>query len=121
VRCPVINPPSPLSLSGPVLAPFGWRCLAKECGIPLAPITIDSDRRVATRNRESLEVTVVGRQVVEPTGTIADDYALRLARHAGVVHLRATCLPPEWGIAYASAVPDVSSSATRSALAELVA
>jgi hypothetical protein len=121
LRCRVINPPSPLSLSGPVLAPFGWRRLAEQCGIPLAPMAIDSDRRTARCSADGVEVTVVGGEVLEPTRTVADDYALRLARHAGMIHLRAICRPPQWGIVHASAIPDVSRSVTRSALAELVA
>jgi hypothetical protein len=116
LRCPVVNPPSPLSLSGPVLNPFGWRALAAGCRLPLAAGVLDSDRPESHRTSNADTVTVLGGRVIHSAGPRADGYALRLAAHAGVVHLRAAFRGPDAEFVSAASVPDAGDERTRVAL-----
>lgn len=119
LACPVIGRPSPLSLNGPVLGPLGWRHLALRAGLALAPLELDTEDLEAGSPvplASQIAVTVVDGRAVTPSGTPADEYAVRLGRHAAVEHLRAWFTHADARFAGATAVPDSGCEATRAAI-----
>jgi hypothetical protein len=125
LTCPVINRATATSLSGPFLNPFGWRRLARSLGIAVADIEVRSDAfvnpLVVTAGRESIEVVCLGDRVISPSDTVADAHTRSLARHAGVEYLRALFVrDANGGLEYLTAhtTPDVTSAATRAAIAD---
>lgn len=126
--CPVVNRPTPLSLTGPVLSPIGWFHLARAAGIPLAPLELDSDEPgdpLADDDAdEHVEVVAVGGALVEPSGTPADRHTALLAQRSGLSYLRARYVHDGATVMRftgASSVPDLRCAPTRRALAALLA
>jgi hypothetical protein len=97
LACLVVNRPTPLGINGPVLDRLGWYHLALRAGLAVAEVDA---------NDGDVEIACVGNAVVAPTGTAADDLTLRLARVAGVAHLRAR-YDRSLRFAGASGIPDV--------------
>lgn len=121
--CPVVNRPTPGSLSGPFANPIGWFHLAASLGIPVSSVTVDSR---AFRNPFTpgsrcglLRVVSLGRRIVDASHTVADDYTATLAARAGVEHLCAWYESSAAGIRFRDArgTPDIGDPTTRAALA----
>src|SRR5262249_52229832 len=123
LRCPVVNRPTPVSLTGPALTALSWTRLARAAGIATAPLTVDSrDVRAALRPPEADgdDVVCIGGRVVSPAGSPLDAAALRLAEVAGVTYLRAW-FDRDSRLLGASSVPDLRPEPTRRALADYFA
>lgn len=120
--CPVVNRPTPLSLSGPVLNPLGWYYLARDAGIPLVGITVESAAPASPFPALAggmIDVSCLGGVLIRSSGTPADEWTLRLARQARVEYLRARFSAPSHdALRFYSAdgVPDLRCGATRQAL-----
>jgi hypothetical protein len=126
--CPVINRPTAASLTGPFLNPLGWRQLTRSLGIPAVSIDIQSgafaNPFVVSAGDESIEVACLGRRVISPSGSAADEHTLTLARRGGVEYLRAVYVRDGNGdMRYLTAhsTPDVKSAATCAAIADYFA
>lgn len=86
LRCPVINRPSPTSLSGPYWRPEQWAYVASQIGMRVQPVC----RRVALAGGstpavpESITVTVVGERCLGQADSTVMTRVRRLARAANV-------------------------------------
>jgi len=123
LACPVINRPTPSSLTGPYLNPIGWYNMAHQLDIPVSSVSLDSDAFVnpfTPRQSETVvEVSCLGGSVISRSHTIADDYTITLARAAKVEYLKVVY--NDGGqeglqIISAHAVPDIANARTRKAL-----
>jgi len=93
LSCPVINRPSPLLLTGPAWGRDHWHCEARRLEIPGPEV-----QRELEMNRSEVgslpgkritdAVTVVGEDCFGSRCALAREFALRLARRAGVTLLR---------------------------------
>jgi hypothetical protein len=125
---PVINRATATSLGGPFLNPLGWRRLARSTGIAVASVELHSDAFadpfVLSSDVDLIEVTCLGNRVISPSGTVADEQTLTLARRGGVEYLRAVYTRDDSGaLRYVTAhtIPDVRSAATRVAIGDFFA
>lgn len=135
--CPVVNRPTPLSLSGPAPSPLAWLALARAAGIPLAATDVDSEEvepALAIGHDATVEVVAVGGIVVEPSATLADRYTTELARRHGLAYLKASYTSKEpdgngqragprcrqVSLVSATSVPDLRDARVRRALARLL-
>jgi hypothetical protein len=122
LRCPVVNRPSSLSLTGPVLNPLGWMHRARACGLPLAGMAVCSDDPTpATTVPESRRVTVTWVLGGTAARTAAERCTARLGRSCDLVHLRAWYVVDESGqarFAGARSLPDLACERTRAALVD---
>jgi len=120
---PVVNRASALSLNGPFANPLGWHHLARDLGLPVAAIRLDSDHFInpfaVPAGAEAVEASCLGGQLIAPSGGAAGAHTLALARAARVEYLRAVYLPAARGrVRFLSAhvAPDLRHAATRQAL-----
>lgn len=124
VRCPVVNRPTTLSLTGPVQGALGWFQLARAAGVPLSAVSVRSSDDRSPRppaGEKFVEVAWLGGTVVAPSGTAADQHTSKLAQLAKVEYLRASYVRDggkKLRFAGASSVPTARSAADRAALAE---
>jgi hypothetical protein len=122
LECPVVNRPTTLSLSGPVLNPLGWHQLARSAGIPVSAVRVDSAESAnpLPLQREGLvEVVSVGWEIIAPSGTEADRHTTRLAEWANVEYLKARyAREGRTGVRFvgASSVPTIRRDPERTAL-----
>jgi hypothetical protein len=89
LSCPVLNRPTPGCLAGPGWRPEQWLHVAARTGVPVVPVrrctdTPGSYELPAEASRPHTSVSVVGEQCLGPVTPLMEDYALRLARAAGV-------------------------------------
>ncbi len=86
LRCPVLNRPTPMCLSGPGWRREQWVSAAAQAGIPVQPChrhaVLGSAADQATT--ASTVVTVAGHSVIGNADSALRAHALRLARFAGV-------------------------------------
>ena len=127
VRCPVINRPAAGNLAGPWAGPLAWLHLAQSCGIPTAPIQIDTEDFAnpfaASPSADAFEVSCLGGSMVVSSGTVADHHTLALSQRAQLDYLRAVYRTgsgaPE--LLMVRTAPDLAGDATRRALIEFFA
>jgi len=84
--CPVMNRPSPASLTGPFWRREQWATVAARAGLPVSPISrqVSLAHAGAPGNPPTVRVTVVGSRVAGDAHRRVLDGARRLARLAGV-------------------------------------
>lgn len=126
--CPVINRATAVGLCGPVHSPLGWRQLATSMNIPLTFVELDSDAFVnpftVRAGSEYFEIACVGDRVISPTGSVADEQTVALAKRADVVYLNAVFsreTPNSPRLLTAKSLPDVTLPATRLAIKDYFA
>jgi hypothetical protein len=118
--CPVLNPPSRLSLTGPVLNALGWFHLARAAGVPVAATEVSSDDvhgPARAAGADALEVTWASGTAERTCGL---RYTGAIARRAGLGYLKAWYRRGASGrplFAGASSVPDLASESTRRRIA----
>jgi len=107
LTCPVLNPPSPLSLSGPAWRTEEWLMKAAARGIPVRTMLRGSEPSRPTQrplDASKLQtVTVVGRQSFDAKDTSTARHAQALAHLAGVELLSAVFESTEDGPALVNA------------------
>ena len=86
LSCPVLNPPSSISLCGPVWRREQWLTAGKSLGIPVTDSTrlVSASRPISPEVVGRCVVTVVGDRCVGEADAILHDHALALARHANI-------------------------------------
>lgn len=122
LRCPVINRPSPTSLSGPYWRPEQWAYVASQIGMRVQPVY----RRVAFAGvsmppvPESTTVTVVGERCLGQVDTTVMAGARRLARAANVEMLAVHVSGSDSDAIFLGAdpLPDLASQETVDAILE---
>ena len=90
LKCPVLNPPTPICLSGPFWRAEQWAHAAARAGIPVHAIRRDtqSDPTAGIPPPDaSHAVTVIGRRAFGAADPVLLGYARRLAEIAGVALL----------------------------------
>jgi hypothetical protein len=124
LECPVVNRPSSLSLTGPVLNPLGWMHRARACGLPLAAMAVCSEEPTAPAPvPASRRVTVTWVRGMAARST-AERCTETLARSCDLVHLRAWYVVDDRGqarFAGARSLPDLACERTRAALVDALA
>lgn len=114
LRCPVINRPTPLNLTGPAWRLEQWTYAAAQQGIPVRPvhrhITINFDNGAEDLHPNPATVTVVGERCFGTVDEQLRKQARRLAEAAGVPLLKISFSGPEAGSFFISAdlIPDIS-------------
>jgi hypothetical protein len=124
LKCPVLNRPTPLCLSGPNWGPEQWTHVAAQAGIRVRPVR----RRVGPPghvpperlDRRPVSVTVVGNRCFGATTKTLAVRARRLADVAKVDLLAVRFSRPEEGSLFLGAdpCPDVSTDEVADAILE---
>lgn len=126
LRCPVINRPTPLNLTGPAWRLEQWTYAAAQQGIPVRPvhrhIAINSDNGAEDLHPHPATVTVVGKRCFGTVDERLLKQARRLAEAAGVSLLKVSFSGPEAGSFLISAdlIPDISDEVADALLALLL-
>ncbi len=123
LRCPVINRPTPLNLTGPAWRIEQWTNVAAKLGIPVRTVY----RRVARDSNcepvknghiEQTSVTVVGNDCFGTTDATLREQARSLAAAAGTSLLEMTFARDEnrWFFTHANLVPDIDNEISEAVL-----
>lgn len=111
IRCRVLNPPSAGSLCGPAWRPERWLHLAVAAGVPVAPLSFNSQlpAPVTDRGPESssvVECTLIGGRLLEPCTERLAEHArsIAAAAHLDLLRIRFT-VPPRCPAAFLDADP----------------
>jgi hypothetical protein len=124
LKCPILNRPTPTSLSGPNWHQAQWVFAASKLGIPIHPFHIDTSKNLgkseSVTNFHPLTVTVVGRSCFGEADDTLKTYARGLAAAAGVNLLSVCFSSRESGSYFISAdqMPDISSKEVSDAVLE---
>jgi hypothetical protein len=109
LKCPVLNRPTPASLSGPYWRQEQWVYHASQLGIPVRPIirrairSVSGQREQASTPIPSATVTVVGNRLFGNTHATLKHQARRLANLAGVNLLAVHFSGPDPGAKFVTA------------------
>ena len=91
LRCPVLNRPGPVCLSGPNWRPEQWVHAAAHAGVPVIAarrrVPDDGEASAALRDAPPVTVTIVGKKSFGPKDRFLHDYTRRVARCANVEFL----------------------------------
>jgi hypothetical protein len=89
LKCPVLNPPTPLCLSGPYWRAERWVHMAARAGIPVQPIGRDTREELPAdaSPAPAAAVTVVGRRIFGEADSALLSSTRRLAELANVALL----------------------------------
>jgi hypothetical protein len=126
LRCPVVNRPSPVNLTGPPWRHEQWTHAAARRGIPVRPalrrVAFNRDEPAGDRPTGGADVTVVGGRSFGAAEEELHRQARLLAEAAGVSLLRVSFSGPEAGSLFTGADlrPDISSDEVASAVLALL-
>ncbi len=99
MKCPVINQPSPVCLTGPAWRGEQWTYAAAQIGIPvqkaLRHVVMGSDNVEPPSPASSTSVTVVGNRCFGEVEEKLCERSVKLAKAAGVTLLRVSYSGPE--------------------------
>ena len=121
--CPVVNRPTAMSLTGPYLGRTAWYHVAKNVGVPVAEVRLNSEEwgKSGEAIGEPTEIVCLQGEVLRADGSTAAEYAAKIAAAARVEYLRATFVPGnrEPALFSVSTVPNLRDAATRNGLLQL--
>jgi len=124
LRCPVLNRPTPTSLSGPYWRREKWVSVAVHAGIPAEPVHRRAGSPTGSVGDEAPPIgatlTVVGNRVLGKADPVLERHAVCLARLAGVDLLAAHFSGPDPDSNFVSAdvYPDFSRDSVADAVLE---
>jgi hypothetical protein len=99
MKCPVINQPTPVNLTGPAWRPEQWTHAASQIGIPVQEVqrkvTFGSENVEPSPPLTTTNVTVVGDHCFGEVDEALRDQSLRLAKLAGVSLLSVSFTGPD--------------------------
>jgi hypothetical protein len=103
LKCPVLNPPTPMCLSGPYWRAEQWAQLAARAGIPVQTVRRDTRPALPVDAAPSQAVTVIGRRIFGEADPDLLEQTRRLAELANVALLTARFSGAERGATFVGA------------------
>jgi hypothetical protein len=104
--CPVLNPPDPSALCGPIRGDAEWRALAAAAGLDTAPFALSTWAGDPPATEAAATVLVIGRRAVGAPSEELSDGCAALAALAGTPVLGVS-LDPGGRVRTASPLPDL--------------